>query len=81
MNFEGPIPLYPCCKRPSLYRSQHSRTAYKCSYCHAVLQESCIVDWLAVEEEGSGPGIVFVPVNKTAGEEGGTNEPVFSGKE
>ena len=41
MNFEGPIPLCPCCKRPSLYRSQYSRTAYKCSYCHAVFRGCC----------------------------------------
>jgi hypothetical protein len=52
MNIEGPIPLCPCCKRPSLYRKQHSQTTYKCSYCHAVFPESCIEDYLSVEEPG-----------------------------
>lgn len=55
MNFEGPIPLCPCCKRPSLYHSQHSRTAYKCSYCHAVFPESWVIDYLPMEDSQSTP--------------------------
>ena len=37
-----------------------------CSYCHAVLPESCIVDWLEVEEEES---IFRSPASESRGED------------
>ena len=46
MKLEDRIPICPCCKYPTLYRSQHFRTSMKCSYCHGVFPESWIVDFL-----------------------------------